>query len=85
MCPVEKKLLWIFSVCCFVLCAGLVPHSQHYHHPGGPGLGVRMNSGWQPPKMTPIRYGPPASTDREVAKLEKFKALLAEPNLDMGQ
>ncbi|KAK7103003.1 TBC1 domain family member 22B-like [Littorina saxatilis] len=64
---------------------GLVPHTQHFHHPGGPGLGVRMNSGWQPPKMTPIRYGPPVSTDREAAKLEKFKTLLAEPNLNMDE
>ena len=62
-----------------------MPHVQHYHHPGGPGLGVRMNSGWQPPKMTPIRYGSPATTDREVAKLEKFKAILAEPDLNLGQ
>ncbi|XP_076448098.1 TBC1 domain family member 22B-like [Babylonia areolata] len=64
---------------------GLVPRAQHYHHPGGPGLGVRMNSGWQPPKMTPIRYGPPTPTDRESAKLEKFKALLAEPTLNLDE
>ncbi|KAL8597499.1 hypothetical protein ACOMHN_047726 [Nucella lapillus] len=64
---------------------GLVPRAQHYHHPGGPGLGVRMNSGWQPPKMTAIRYGPPAATDRESAKLEKFKVLLAEPNLNLDE
>jgi hypothetical protein len=48
-------------------------------------LGVRLNSGWQPPKMTAIRYGPPATTDRETAKLEKFKSLFEEPNIDLGQ
>lgn len=64
---------------------GLVPHPQHFHHPGGPGLGVRLNSGWQPPKMTAIRYGPPPATDREAAKLEKFKTLIAEPNLDLDE
>ena len=48
-------------------------------------MGVRLNSGWQPPKMTAIRYGPSPPTDRESAKLEKFQAILAEPNLDMGK
>lgn len=65
---------------------GLLPQdAQHFHHPGGPGLGVRLNSGWQPPKMTPIRYGTPTATDREAAKLEKFRALLAEPNLNLDE
>ncbi|XP_025106953.1 TBC1 domain family member 22B-like isoform X2 [Pomacea canaliculata] len=64
---------------------GLVQSAQHYHHPGGPGLGVRLNSGWQPPKMTPIRFGPPVTSDREAVKLEKFRTLLKEPNLNLDE
>lgn len=83
-----------FLFCSFVFCnwcltqfinTGLVQSAQHYHHPGGPGLGVRLNSGWQPPKMTPIRFGPPVTSDREAVKLEKFRTLLKEPNLNLGK
>ncbi|XP_048252965.1 TBC1 domain family member 22B-like isoform X1 [Haliotis rufescens] len=50
---------------------------------GGPGVGVRLNNSWQPPKQTPIRYNRPTTSDAEAAKLEKFKSLLAEPNIDL--
>ncbi|KAL5015050.1 hypothetical protein ScPMuIL_009320 [Solemya velum] len=54
-------------------------------HGAGPGVGVRLQSSWQPPKTTPIRYIQPSVPDREVAKLEKFKALLALPNTDLDE
>ncbi|CAL1533337.1 unnamed protein product [Lymnaea stagnalis] len=59
------------------------PH--HHHHHGGPGLGVRLNSGgYQPPKMTSIRYVTNAAPDREAARIDKFKAVFAEPSLDLN-
>ncbi|XP_029650355.1 TBC1 domain family member 22B isoform X3 [Octopus sinensis] len=42
----------------------------------GPGVGVRLNSHWQPPRITPLRFGQPSVPDRESAKLEKFHTLL---------
>ncbi|KAI8782075.1 TBC1 domain family member 22B-like isoform X1 [Biomphalaria glabrata] len=58
-------------------------HPHHYH--GGPGLGVRLNSGgYQPPKMTSIRYVTNTAPDREATKIDKFKALFAEPSLDLS-
>jgi len=50
----------------------------------GPGVGIRLNSSWQPPKTTPIRLSQPSLPDREVAKLEKFRSVLAGPNTDLG-
>ncbi|CAE1321147.1 TBC1D22 [Acanthosepion pharaonis] len=49
----------------------------------GPGVGVRLNSHWQPPKITPLRIGQPHVPDREAAKLEKFNAVLSAPNTDL--
>lgn len=51
----------------------------------GPGVGVRMNYGWQPPKSTPVRFTKPTIPDREAAKLEKFNAVLAGPNTDLDE
>jgi hypothetical protein len=60
------------------------PHP--HHHLSGPGLGVRLNSGgYQPPKMTTIRYVTDAIPDREAARVEKFKAIFAEPSLDLTE
>ena len=50
----------------------------------GPGVGVRLNYGWQPPKSTPIRFTKPIIPDREAAKLDKFNSVLAGPNTDLG-
>lgn len=51
----------------------------------GPGVGVRMNYGWQPPKSTPVRFSKPTVPDREAAKLEKFNSVLAGPNTDLEE
>ena len=63
-----------------------VPSAQSSHG-AGPGVGIRLNSsGWQPPKTTPLRL--PAKNvipDREAAKLDKFKTVLAGPNTDLGK
>ena len=57
---------------------------KHCCHPGGPGLGMRLNRSLQPPKMEPVQYGSSVSIDRHSAKLEKFTASLAEPRLNIG-
>ncbi|XP_005097859.1 TBC1 domain family member 22B isoform X2 [Aplysia californica] len=60
--------------------------SPPHHHPSGPGLGVRLNSGgYQPPKMTSIRYVTNKTPDREAARMEKFKAVFTEPSLDLTE
>lgn len=60
-------------------------HHHPHHHLSGPGIGVRLNSGgYQPPKMTSIRYVTNATPDREAARVDKFKSLFAEPSLDMS-
>lgn len=51
----------------------------------GPGVGVRLNSHWQPPKVTPLRIGQPHVPDREAAKREKFNAILSVPNTDLEE
>ncbi|KAL3851771.1 hypothetical protein ACJMK2_015480 [Sinanodonta woodiana] len=51
----------------------------------GPGLGVRLNNTWQPPKQMPIRYTQPSQEERDASKLEKFKAVLAGPNTDLDE
>ncbi|GFN88752.1 TBC1 domain family member 22b [Plakobranchus ocellatus] len=69
---------------------GTPPHSSPTHapahlHPAGPGLGVRQGGGgYQPPKMTSIRYVTDRPPDREANKIEKFKALFKEPSLDLS-
>ncbi|RUS76459.1 hypothetical protein EGW08_015773 [Elysia chlorotica] len=60
-------------------------HVPPHHHPTGPGLGVRQGGGgYQPPKMTSIRYVTDKLPDRETSKIDKFKALFKEPSLDLG-
>ena len=59
-----------------------VPSAMSGH--AGPGVGVRLNYGWQPPKSTPIRFTKPIIPDRETAKLDKFNSVLAGPNTDLG-
>lgn len=54
-------------------------------HGAGPGVGVRLNSGWRPPKSTPIRYTKDVVPDREATKLEKFRSVLAGPNTDLDE
>ncbi|KAJ8301525.1 hypothetical protein KUTeg_020512 [Tegillarca granosa] len=54
-------------------------------HGAGPGVGIRLNSGWKPPKTTPIRLTKEPVPDREAAKLEKFKSVLAGPNTDLDE
>ncbi|KAK3101795.1 hypothetical protein FSP39_006422 [Pinctada imbricata] len=54
-------------------------------HGAGPGVGIRLNSGWQPPKTTPIRFQKEQVPDREAAKLEKFRSVLAGPNTDLDE
>ncbi|XP_014783420.1 TBC1 domain family member 22B isoform X1 [Octopus bimaculoides] len=51
----------------------------------GPGVGVRLNSHWQPPRITPLRFGQPSVPDRESAKLEKFHTLLTSSNADLEE
>lgn len=53
------------------------------HKHGGPGVGVRLNNTWQPPKPTAIRYVQDAPVDKEATKLEKIKTLLAGPNTSL--
>uniref|UniRef100_A0A0B6Z303 Rab-GAP TBC domain-containing protein n=1 Tax=Arion vulgaris TaxID=1028688 RepID=A0A0B6Z303_9EUPU len=61
-------------------------HPHPHHHLSGPGVGVRLNSGgYQPPKMTNIRYVTNATPDREAARIDKFKALFAEPSSDLTE
>jgi len=54
------------------------------HQKAGPGVGVRLNNTWQPPKPSAIRYTQPTSPDKEATKLEKIKTLLAGPNTNIG-
>lgn len=54
-------------------------------HGAGPGVGVRLNSGWRPPKSTAIRYTKDVVPDREATKLEKFRSVLAGPNTDLDE
>ncbi|XP_048741944.2 TBC1 domain family member 22B-like isoform X2 [Ostrea edulis] len=54
-------------------------------HGAGPGVGVRLNSGWKPPKSTPIRFTKEVVPDREATKLEKFRSVLAGPNTDLEE
>ncbi|XP_061187749.1 TBC1 domain family member 22B-like isoform X2 [Saccostrea echinata] len=54
-------------------------------HGAGPGVGVRLNRGWKPPKSTPIRFTKEAVPDREATKLEKFRSVLAGPNTDLDE
>ncbi|CAH1784398.1 unnamed protein product [Owenia fusiformis] len=64
------------------------PLNPHHHRLGGPGMGVRMNSGNGTPnsntKITPLRFANMPVPDREVAKIEKFESLLSQNNLDLG-
>ncbi|XP_063447933.1 TBC1 domain family member 22B-like isoform X1 [Mytilus trossulus] len=60
-----------------------VPSALSGH--AGPGVGVRLNYGWQPPKSTPIKFSKPTIPDREAAKLEKFNSVLAGPNTDLDE
>ena len=60
-----------------------VPSAMSGH--AGPGVGVRLNYGWQPPKSTPIRFTKPIIPDRETAKLDKFNSVLAGPNTDLDE
>ncbi|WAR26889.1 TB22B-like protein [Mya arenaria] len=53
------------------------------HHKAGPGVGVRLNNTWQPPKPSPIRYTQNSAVDKEANKLEKIKAILAGPNTNI--
>ncbi|XP_041347793.1 TBC1 domain family member 22B-like isoform X2 [Gigantopelta aegis] len=57
------------------------PGSSHPHG-GGPGIGVRLNS-YKTPKTSHICCVQPSLVDREAAKAEKFKTLLAETNIDL--
>ncbi|XP_052252808.1 TBC1 domain family member 22A-like isoform X1 [Dreissena polymorpha] len=52
-------------------------------HKAGPGVGVRLNNTWQPPKPSAIRYIQDTAVDKEATKLEKIRALLAGPNTSM--
>lgn len=52
----------------------------HSHHKAAPGVGIRLNNSWQPPKPTAIRYTQNTPVDREATKLEKLKTVLAGPN-----
>ncbi|XP_059167728.1 TBC1 domain family member 22B-like isoform X1 [Physella acuta] len=62
------------------------PQHSHHYHQGGPGLGVRLNSGgYQPPKMTSIRYVRNTVPDREAARNEKFQALFSVSSLDLNE
>jgi len=54
-------------------------------HKAGPGVGVRLNNTWQPPKPSAIRYTKDIVVDKEVTKKEKIKTLLAGPNTHMGK
>lgn len=71
------------TVFCIVDHVTAVP-SATSSHGAGPGVGVRLNSGWRPPKSTPIRYTKDVVPDREATKLEKFRSVLAGPNTDLG-
>ncbi|XP_045166376.2 TBC1 domain family member 22A-like isoform X1 [Mercenaria mercenaria] len=53
------------------------------HHKAAPGMGIRINNSWQPPKPSPIRYTQETVVDKEVTKLEKIKTMLAGPNTNM--
>ena len=57
----------------------------HSHHKAAPGVGVRLNNSWQPPKPTAIRYTQETPVDREATKLEKLKTVLAGPNTNLGK
>ena len=59
------------------------PGSSHQHG-GGPGVGVRLNS-YRTPRTSHIRCVQPSLVDRDAAKAEKFKTLLAETNIDLGK
>ncbi|KAL4227114.1 hypothetical protein ACF0H5_015087 [Mactra antiquata] len=50
-----------------------------------PGMGVRVNNSWQPPKPSPIRYTQDTVIDKEATKLEKIKTLLAGPNTSISE
>lgn len=54
-------------------------------HKAGPGVGVRLNNTWQPPKSSPIRYTQDIVVDKEVTKKEKIRTLLAGPNTNIGK
>ncbi|KAK6185173.1 hypothetical protein SNE40_007464 [Patella caerulea] len=58
--------------------------SSNSHH-AGPGLGVRLNNSYKPPKTTHIRFAQNTDVEREAAKIDKFKKLLNEPNLNLDQ
>ena len=67
-----------------VIFSGTAPGSGG-HHKAGPGVGVRLNNSWQPPKPSPIRYTQNSSVDKEANKLEKIKILLSGPNSNIGK
>lgn len=48
-------------------------------------MGMRPNSGHQPPKMTSIRYVSMSPPEIDAARIDKFKALFAEPSLDLSE
>ncbi|XP_033746626.1 TBC1 domain family member 22B-like isoform X1 [Pecten maximus] len=51
----------------------------------GPGVGMRLNTGWQAPKTTAIRPTQKKVPDRQVIKLEKFKSAMAAQNTDLDE
>lgn len=55
------------------------------HHKAAPGMGIRVNNSWQPPKPCPIRYTQDTVVDKEATKLEKIKTLLAGPNTNFNE
>lgn len=83
--PQEKFLIepQLMAILCIVDHVTAVP-SATSSHGAGPGVGVRLNSGWRPPKSTAIRYTKDVVPDREATKLEKFRSVLAGPNTDLG-
>ncbi|CAG5118866.1 unnamed protein product [Candidula unifasciata] len=63
------------------------PFSPHpHHHSGGPGLALRFGSGGnQPLKLTSIRYVSMTPPETDAARIDKFKAIFAEPSLDLTE
>lgn len=61
------------------------PKRTRSSSPGGPGLGVRMNTTWNPPRLSAIQRGHLPIPDRESSKADKFKAMVSAPVIDIEE